>query len=116
MRSSASLIVRLTRVSALDCNILDGGFGFRQQLVKKTIALTFELINPILGLLQLSRELVCQRHRAVAILVRQVRRLLQIRNKGRRPAGPTWERFKAIGAENLSARNQRRASLNSRNT
>src|SRR6202011_3917401 len=64
-------------------HILDGGFGFRQQLVEKTIALTFELIYPILGLLQLSRELVCQCHRAVAILVRQVRRLLQIRNKGR---------------------------------
>src|SRR6202011_3645034 len=52
-------------------HIMDGGFGFRQQLIEKTIAFTFELIYPIFSLLQLSRELVCQCHRAVAILVRR---------------------------------------------
>jgi hypothetical protein len=59
---------------------LDVGFGFRQELVEKPIGLTFELIYPILGLPQLSRELMCQSRRAVAILVRRVQ---QIRNEGR---------------------------------
>jgi len=67
----------------IELYLLDGGFGFRQQVVEISIGLPFELIDPILGLPQLSRQLVSQFHRSVAILVRQIRRLLQVRNEAR---------------------------------
>jgi hypothetical protein len=67
----------------LELYLLDGSFGFRNQLVEMYVGLTFELIDPTLSLPQLSRQLVCQCHCPVAILVRQVCRVLQIRNQVR---------------------------------
>jgi hypothetical protein len=54
MRASASRIVRLTVTSALDCTSWMMALGFYEQLLAKLIGLTFELIDPILGLPQLS--------------------------------------------------------------
>ena len=43
------------RMSTSHCSARSGGFGFRHQLVEMPVGLTFELIDPTLGLPQLSR-------------------------------------------------------------
>ena len=82
MRSSASLRPVDAGVG-VGVHLRDGGFRLCPQPVDKPVGLEFELVDPMLGLAHLSRELVRQRQGTVAILVRQVRRLLQISHEGR---------------------------------
>jgi len=56
-------------------------FGLCPQPVEP-ISFELELVDPILGLAQLGRESVRECRSAVAILVRQVRRLLQLLREG----------------------------------
>jgi hypothetical protein len=57
---------------ASESRTLESSFGLRPQPVDKpiTLKLELELVDPRLGLAQLGRQFVRQRHCAVAILVR----------------------------------------------
>jgi len=83
MRASASRFIRSTRALASDCNLPTAVFDLRHQPVDEPVGLELELVDPRLGLSQLGPQRVREGRGAVAIFVRQVRRLLQLCHEGR---------------------------------
>jgi len=66
-----------TRVS-VSLNLHDGGSGVGSESLDEPIGFVFKLVDPVARSPQLGRQLVRQRHGAVAILVGQVHRLLSL--------------------------------------
>ena len=83
MRAAASRFVRSTRALASDCSLATTVSTSALSRSTSPSASRLELVDPRLGLSQLARQRVREGSGAVAIFVRQVRRLLQLCYEGR---------------------------------
>ena len=82
MRSSASTLARSTRALALDCSwATAASVSFRSPSTSPSASISSSLIR-CWALAQLARQLVRQRHGAVAVLIRGIRGLLQLGHEG----------------------------------